>query len=128
MCLAYVLIYVITPPPLPSLHSELAIYSREVEGGVRHDITNSTVTVFMEAVDHMIEVVSMPTNIFPGVSPKWTFNDEEQLPYKVEVEEDGFKLKFSFVFSSKRQEGNYTIRLGNFSASFKLETIRKHCS
>lgn len=89
------------------------------EGG--EDITNRTVTIAAGTTNVKFTAVSSEPNPFLHLPVQWLLdNGERPLPHMVEQEE--YALTFSTIWQTENQEGNYSFSVGNYSASFLLET------
>ena len=90
----------------------------------REDITNGTVTLAKNTQNVWVVAESSDPNPLIGVPPIWYFNDdlllEMERPHGVELDERMYKLKFSRILESQEQQGNYTIKIGQYSVSFLL--------
>lgn len=87
----------------------------------REDVTNKTVTVEFGSKNVVFEAVTIGSKLFNEYEVEWSFsgtNGKTELPHA--LSENGQLITFSTILKSKEQEGNYTIKFGNFSASFAL--------
>ena len=87
----------------------------------RTDITNQTLSL-PAGTEKVWIINSSHPDPLKDIIPEWFFeNDvlrEREHPHGVEKHEHG--LKFLSILKSKEQEGNYTIRIGGYSVSFRL--------
>ena len=87
----------------------------------RTDITNQTLSLPANTEKVWIINGSSHPDPLKDIIPEWFFENDvlhEDHPHGVEEHQHG--LKFLSILESKEQEGNYTIRIGGYSVSFRL--------
>lgn len=93
------------------------------------DITNQTLTLAIDTRSACVKIESSHPDPLSDVVPVWYFNDEflreMEYPHGVELELGQHKLTFTRILQSREQEGNYTVKLGPYSISFRLK-VGKH--
>lgn len=88
----------------------------------RMDITNRTLSLPAGTEKVWIITGSSHPDPLEDNIPVWFFDDDvlREMEYPHGVEQHQHRLKFSRILKSKEQEGNYTIRIGGYSVSFRL--------
>ena len=81
------------------------------------DITNTITKLTVGSRNIWIIARVTEPNPFKSETPTWKFHDDS-LPHGIELL--GSKIKITTVLQSKEQEGNYTVRIGDYEAFFTL--------
>ena len=86
------------------------------------DITNRSLPLPADSRNVWIITESSHPDPLTDAVPVWFFNSEvvREMDYPHGVELHEHKLKFPRILESKEQEGNYTIKIGGYSVSFRL--------
>ena len=86
----------------------------------REDVTNKTATVNVGSKRVVFQAIATKPNPFKS---EWLFNGKKALPHA--LDSTGQLLTFITILKSKEQDGNYTILLGGYTASFTLNISGK---
>lgn len=88
-------------------------------------VTNQVVELAIGSSNIEFTAVSSTPNPFKDTKPVWTFNekDGESLPFAIEVSQSGYSLTFNSILRTMEQNGNYSIKLGNYTTRFQLHVL-----
>ena len=97
-------------------------YSKNGINSEKTDITNQSLTLAIDTLNVCVKTESSHPDPLSDVVPVWYFNDEilREMEYPHGVELTQRKLTFTRILQSREQEGNYTMKLGPYSISFRL--------